>query len=80
MTPSSFGAESSSSSPRFWKGLHGIAAGAPTLAAALDGSPSVTASALHFRIVLKVKGIEDVHDRRRLFRIEQDGQPAPDSD
>jgi hypothetical protein len=33
-----------------------------------------------FRIVLKVKGIEDVHDRRRLFRIEQDGQPAPDSD
>ncbi len=37
-------------------------------------------SALHFRIVLKVKGIEDVHDRRRLFRIEQDGRPAPDSD
>ena len=42
--------------------------------------PHVAASALHFRIVLKVKGIEDVHDRRRLFRIEQDGQPAPDSD
>jgi len=55
-------------------------AGTDALAAAPDGSPTVTARALHFRIVLKVKGIEDVHDRRRLFRIEQDGQPAPDSD
>ncbi len=30
--------------------------------------------------MLKVKGIEDVHDRQRLFRIEQNGQPASDSD
>jgi hypothetical protein len=29
--------------------------------------------------VLKVKGIEAVHGRQRRFRIEQDGQPAPDS-
>jgi hypothetical protein len=30
--------------------------------------------------VLKVKGIEAVNDRRRQFRIEQDGRPATDSD
>ena len=30
--------------------------------------------------MLKVKGIEAVHDRQRLFRVEQDGQPASDSD